>query len=232
MSEKYKLASNPPDNALKEIKGGDIKGMTDINPQWRYEIMDEIYGQCGDGWKFEIVKLWDYPTQDGTILCFAHVHVFTKCADGWSDPIPGIGGNTLVDMVKGYNEDSPKRAKPNDEGYKMATTDALSTALKMIGVGASVYRGLYDSKYAKQEQKPAQSTPEKKPAQAEPAKRPIDPLAAKLGAVMNTKKADGTPAFTEAKKEVYRKKIAVLGYADTLKDAEIELEQILQGMTE
>ena len=36
----------------------------------------------------------------------------------------------------------------NDEAYKMAVTDALSVALKMLGVGADVYMGLYDgSKY-------------------------------------------------------------------------------------
>ena len=144
MSEKYKALSRPPETALREIQAGDLKGKTDINPQWRYEIMDEVFGACGDGWKYEIVKLWDYPTADGTVLCFAQINVFTKTASGWSDPIPGLGGNTLVDMVKGYNQGDPKRAKPNDEGYKMAITDALSTALKMIGVAADIYRGNWD----------------------------------------------------------------------------------------
>lgn len=36
----------------------------------------------------------------------------------------------------------------NDEGYKMAITDALGTAVKMLGVAADVYAGKWDgSKY-------------------------------------------------------------------------------------
>lgn len=148
MSENYKKMSRPPVAALREIRAGTLKGKTDINPQWRYEIMDETYGACGTGWKYEVVNLWDYPTQDGTVLAFAQINVFVKEGDGWSEPIPGIGGNTLVDMCKGYNDGDPKRAVPNDEGYKMAITDALGTAFKMLGVAADIYAGRWDgSKY-------------------------------------------------------------------------------------
>ena len=49
MSENYKAVSKPPISALREIQGGDLKGKTDINPQWRYEVMDQVYGQCGIG---------------------------------------------------------------------------------------------------------------------------------------------------------------------------------------
>ena len=53
----------------------------------------------------------------------------------------GIGGSKLVAIEKG----SPVS---NDEGYKMAVTDAFSTALKMLGVAADIYAGLWDgSKY-------------------------------------------------------------------------------------
>lgn len=169
MSENYEKLRRPPTTALRQIQAGDLKGKTDINPQWRYEIMDAVYGPCGDGWKYEIVKLWDYPTQDGTILAFAHVNVYTKKGDAWSDPIPGIGGNTLLDMVKGYSQGDPKRPKPNDEGYKMAVTDALSVALKMLGVGADIYAGLWDgSKYRDNPADDAGKTPAK-PAEGKPA---------------------------------------------------------------
>ena len=144
MSENYDKMRRPPQTALRQIQAGDLKGKTDINPQWRYEIMDATFGACGIGWKYEIVRLWDVPCQDGTVLAFAQVNVYTKQGDGWSDPIPGIGGNTLNDMVKGYSQGDPKRPKPNDEGYKMAVTDALSVALKMLGVGADIYAGLWD----------------------------------------------------------------------------------------
>lgn len=144
MSQNYEAMRRPPATALRQIQAGDLKGKTDINPQWRYEIMDATFGACGIGWKYEIVKLWDVPCQDGTVLAFAQVNVYTKNGDAWSDPIPGIGGNTLNDMVKGYSQGDPKRPKPNDEGYKMAVTDALSVALKMLGVGADIYMGKWD----------------------------------------------------------------------------------------
>ena len=148
METRYKDLSRPPLSALRQIQGGDLKGKTDINPQWRFEAMDAAFGQRGIGWKFEIVKLWDYPTADGTILCFAQINLHTANGEKWSDPVPGVGGNTLVDMVKGYNPSDPKRAKTNDEGYKMAITDALGTAMKVIGVAADIYRGNFDgSKY-------------------------------------------------------------------------------------
>jgi hypothetical protein len=162
MSENYDKMKRPPKTALREIQAGDLKGKTDINPQWRYEIMDATFGACGEKWKYEIVKLWDYPTQDGTVLAFAQVNVYVKTGDVWSDPIPGIGGNTLVDMVKGYTQGDPKRPKPNDEGYKMAITDAIGTALKMIGVAADIYSGRWDgSKYRDDEpETPKADTPE------------------------------------------------------------------------
>ena len=54
----YKKLSQPPKGALREIKAGDLKGKTDINPQWRYEAMTETFGLVGLGWKYEIQKLW------------------------------------------------------------------------------------------------------------------------------------------------------------------------------
>jgi hypothetical protein len=213
MSESYGKLKRPPLTALRQIQGGDLKGKTDINPQWRYEAMDQVFGPCGDGWKYEIVRLWDYPTADGTVLCFAQVNVYTKSANGWSDPIPGLGGNTLVDMVKGYGQDDAKRAKPNDEGYKMAITDALSTALKLLGVAADIYRGNWDG------------TKYREDAPAKPAQKHIDPNAETLKAIMEAVRPNGTPWFTEAEKDAYRKKVKVYGITETLKQAEIALEE-------
>ena len=39
----------------------------------------------------------------------------------------------------------------SDECYKMAVTDAISTAIKMLGVGADIYAGKWDgTKYKDQ----------------------------------------------------------------------------------
>lgn len=141
MSEQNKHVWNklktPPPSALKTIHGGRLKGMTDINPQWRLEAMTEVFGACGVGWKYSIEKLWTEPGNGEEILAFALVWVQTCDGEKWSEPIPGIGGNKLV---------SVERSGPhnNDEAFKMAVTDALSVALKALGVASDIYSGLWD----------------------------------------------------------------------------------------
>ena len=36
--------ATPPPSSLKTIKAGRLKGMTDINPQWRLEAMTRVFG--------------------------------------------------------------------------------------------------------------------------------------------------------------------------------------------
>lgn len=136
MNEWKKLAQ-PPKWALKEIQAGRLKGKSDINPQWRYMAMTEVFGMVGTGWKYTIDKTWTEIGADNELLVFVQVSVFVKVNGEWSDAIQGLGGSTLVTKEKNgmYN---------NDEAYKMAVTDALSTALKMLGVAADIYMGLWD----------------------------------------------------------------------------------------
>ncbi len=155
MSENMKIwdaVKQPPPNALKMIQGGRLKGMTDINPQWRYRVMTEQFGMCGLGWKYEIDRLWTELATDDQVFAFAQISVFTKVGDTWSDPIPGVGGSMLVAKER-------EGLHTSDEAYKMAITDALSVALKMLGVGANIYEHLpTDTKYTK----PSPDTPRPK----------------------------------------------------------------------
>ena len=131
----------PPASALKQIKGGRLKGMTDVNPQWRYQAMTETFGLCGVGWKYEITKIWNEQGSNGVVFAFAEIALYIKQNGEWSESIPGIGGSQLVQKEKDGLYSS-------DEGYKMAVTDALSVAMKMLGVAADIYAGLWDgSKY-------------------------------------------------------------------------------------
>ena len=133
----WQSVSQPPPEALKTINAGRLKGKSDINPQWRYKAMTEIFGPIGHGWKYEISKLWNEPAFDNQIFAFASVNVFYMDGDKWSEPIPGVGGSMLVVKEKSGLHSS-------DEGYKMAITDALSVALKMLGVAADIYMGRWD----------------------------------------------------------------------------------------
>lgn len=149
--EKYEMplswlnVSKPPPQVLKPITAGRTQGMTDISPQWRYRAMTETYGLCGIGWKFEVVKKWteEVEAKDNKkeIFVFVDINLFIKVDGEWSEAIPGNGGNKLVSQEK-------KGPYGSDEAFKMATTDALSTAMKMIGVASDIYEGNWDgSKY-------------------------------------------------------------------------------------
>ena len=189
----YESLARPPKDALKKIEGGKLKGMTDINPQWRYKVMTEKFGLIGVGWKYEVQKLWTEQGSGGEVLAFAQVAVFVKDGENWSDPIEGIGGSKLVALEK-------ERPVSNDEGYKMAVTDAFSTALKMLGVAADIYAGRWDgSKY--------RDTPDQLPPNAQAVKdtfngevvepkQPPKPQPAKLA--FEPKGGETTPAEKEA----------------------------------
>ena len=133
----YDILSRPPADALKRITGGRLNGKTDINPQWRYRAMTEQFGLCGLGWKYTIDRQWIEAGDSGERLAFVNVSVYVKDGDKWSEPIPGTGGSMLTAKEKNglYN---------SDEAFKMATTDALSVALKFLGVASAIYAGQWD----------------------------------------------------------------------------------------
>ena len=139
----------PPEMALKKIAGGRLSGMTDIKPQWRYKVMTEVFGPCGSGWSYDIVEKWTEQGPTGEVMAFIMINLKIK---GYEYSIPGLGGSALI-----AKETAGLRA--SDEAYKMATTDALSVAMKLLGVGADIYMGLWDgSKYKAVE--PQKITPE------------------------------------------------------------------------
>jgi hypothetical protein len=142
----WNLTKSVPQNRLKTIQAGRLKGKSDINPQWRYEKLTEVFGPCGLGWKFSIEKQWIESYSNGEIACFANISLFVKYGNEWSEAIPANGGSMFV-----ANES--RGPFVSDECHKMAITDALGTAAKMIGLASDVYQGLSDSKYSAQGQR-------------------------------------------------------------------------------
>ena len=122
----------------------------------------------------------------------------------------GIGGSKLVQFEKGA-------AVSNDEGYKMAVTDAFSTALKMLGVAADIYANKWDgSKYKDEpETPPQQPAPQRAPAPQPPKKQPakfaFEPKGGEttpaekkeLGGLLSTKYPDGGAVFSKAEAKKY-----------------------------
>ena len=198
----YESLSRPPKYALREIQAGKLKGKTDINPQWRYEAMTQKFGLVGIGWKYEVQKLWTEAGAGNEKLAFAQVAVFVKDGDAWSEPIVGIGGSKLVQFEKGA-------AVSNDEGYKMAVTDAFSTALKMLGVAADIYAGRWDG--TKYNDEPATLPQPPAPPKKQPAKFAFEPKGGEttpaekeeLGGLLSTKYPDGGAVFSKAEAKKY-----------------------------
>ena len=130
-----------PETAKKNISGGRLQGMTDINPMWRIKTLTEEFGVCGFGWYYEIVDQWlETAMAKDEITANVKINLYVKQGDEWSKPIVGIGGSMLVANEK-------KGLYVNDECYKMALTDAISVACKSLGIGADVYWNKDNTKY-------------------------------------------------------------------------------------
>lgn len=147
--EIYNLVREVPKSAQKEIKAGRLKGMTDINPQWRIEKLTEVFGPCGIGWYTEELKREFVNGANGEIMCFVDISLFVNYKmpmkleqDMWSKPIYGTGGSSFIAKES-------KGLYTSDEVVKMAYTDAISVACKQLGYGADIYWNKSDSKYIK-----------------------------------------------------------------------------------
>ena len=155
----------------------------------------EKFGLVGLGWKYEVQKLWLEQGAGAEKLAFAQVAVFVKDGDTWSEPIVGIGGSKLVQLEKGA-------AVSNDEGYKMAVTDAFSTALKMLGVAADIYAGAWDGSKYKETPTETQSAPAPQKPAAKfdfiPKGGETTPAEKKeLGEIFKATFPDGSPVFSK-----------------------------------
>ncbi len=138
-----------PEDALSPITGGPMKGKSNINPQWRIQMLTQIFGPAGIGWKIEQVARWTESTPSGEIAVFCEVNLYVRNEDGaWSEPIFGQGGNKLVTVAAEWqNGQQVVVSRINDEAYKMAYTDAVSVACKALGFASDVYFHQEKTKY-------------------------------------------------------------------------------------
>ena len=150
--EIYEKVRNVPKEALKEIRGGRLKGMSDINPMWRIKMLTEVFGVCGIGWKTEIVEKRLEKGSGDEVVCFVDINLYVKVDGQWSEAIPGMGGSSFVTKEKSGMHTS-------DECFKMAYTDAISVACKSLGFAADVYFANDRTKYSNQGETVEQDIP-------------------------------------------------------------------------
>lgn len=130
--ELYERFRTPPQEALKTIAAGRLKGYTDINPMWRIKALTGVFGPCGIGWKYTIDRQWTEAGANGELAAFVNISLYIKQGGTWSDAIPGTGGSSFVAKER-------NGLYTSDECYKMALTDAISVACKALGMAADVY---------------------------------------------------------------------------------------------
>ena len=141
------LSKTDPKHTKQFKRAGGFSG-TAMKPIWVIKQMTELFGPAGTGWGmrepvFQTVNAGD------EILVFCTVALWYNEGglpmDGGSQGIVyGVGG----DKVLGKNKYGPFT---NDEAFKASYTDALSNAMKQIGVGADIHMGLFDDeKYVRE----------------------------------------------------------------------------------
>lgn len=190
----YEAGAEVPANAKKTITGGDLNGKTDINPMWRIKKLTEMFGPVGLGWKIAIERLWLEDVLGDEVIANAAITLQVKYngIDGeWSDPIPGVGGNKALKKDK-------RGEVCNDEAYKMALTDAISVACKLIGIGANVYWEKDATKYTGRQE--TSNKPSNSPAEPQETRPDL-----RAERVQNEAQSGGQAARTQADEERPRK---------------------------
>lgn len=140
MTDKMKiwntLGKTDPKHTKPFQRSGGFRG-TAIKPMFSYMRMTEEFGACGEGWGinepfFQVVNAND------EILVYCTVSIWHGSKD---KSVFGVGGDKVLGKFS-------SGLKTDDEAFKKAFTDAVTNALKLIGVGADVHMGMFDdSKY-------------------------------------------------------------------------------------
>ncbi len=127
-----KLGKTDPAHTKEFSRAGGFKG-TAIKPMFSYRRMTEEFGPCGIGWGIGEPSFQVVPAGE-EILVYCTVSIWHEKPE---QRVFGVGG----DKVAGKNKYG---LSTDDEAFKKAFTDAVTNALKLIGVGADVHMGMFD----------------------------------------------------------------------------------------
>jgi hypothetical protein len=128
-----RLGKTDPAHTKAFTRGGGFKG-TAIKPMFSYRRMTEEFGPCGEGWGVGAPVFQVVPGPEGEVLVYCTASIWYGTRE---HVVYGVGGDKAVGKNKfGLVTD--------DEAFKKAFTDAVTNALKLIGVGADVHMGMFD----------------------------------------------------------------------------------------
>ena len=158
------LAKTDPAHTKGFQRAGGFKG-TAIKPIWSAKRMTEYFGPCGTGWGMD-EPTFQVVTANDEILVFCTVGLWYREPDSEKPGhVFGVGGDkVLIKQQSGL--------RTNDEAFKASFTDAISNAMKQIGVGADVHMGLFDDEKYVREMKAEFADDHAPPPRQEPSPRP------------------------------------------------------------
>lgn len=134
------LGKTDPTHTKAFQRSGGFSG-TAIKPMWAYLRMTEEFGPCGTGWGVNEPSFQIVPGHGEEVLVYCTVTVWYGDKE---NTVTGVGGDKIIATFR-------SGSKSDDEAFKKAFTDAITNALKFIGVGADVHMGMYDdNKYVNQ----------------------------------------------------------------------------------
>jgi hypothetical protein len=147
--ELYEQFRTTPSEAKKTIDAGRLKGFTDINPMWRIKRLTEVFGPCGVGWWFTIDDTHIEEGFGGEKKAFVEISLYYIDAESGttSHAVKGVGGSAFVAKEK-------SGLYVNDECFKMAVTDAIGSACKMLGMSADIFFEKDRTKYSTPPEQP------------------------------------------------------------------------------
>lgn len=126
------LAKSDPKHTKKFTRAGGFSG-TSLKPIWMTHRMTEIFGPCGTGWGMTKPEFQTVPAGE-EVLVYCTVGLWY--GDG-ANIVYGVGGDKAV----GKNRNG---IFADDEAFKKSYTDALSNAMKQIGMAADIHMGQHD----------------------------------------------------------------------------------------
>lgn len=135
------LGKTDPKHTKGFKRSGGFAG-TAVKPIWQTMRLTEYFGPAGSGWGMD-EPTFQTVTAGEEILVFCTVGLWYREGETMAR-VYGVGG----DKVMGKNKYGPFT---NDEAFKASYTDALSNAMKQIGVAADIHMGLFDDeKYVRE----------------------------------------------------------------------------------
>lgn len=127
------LSKTDPKHTKSFKRAGGFSG-TAVSPIYMTHKMTEQFGPAGQGWGMGEPLFQTVAGPEGEVLVYCTVSVWWITTE---QRVYGVGGDKAVGKNKyGLFTD--------DEAFKKAYTDALSNAMKQIGMAADIHMGMYD----------------------------------------------------------------------------------------